>query len=200
MATLEVTGTMKLATRILDDARADAERTKADARQSIAAIRADSEHKLAACGAELAARRESAVKGVLDGCKTRASLDGRKAALAEKRLVIDEVFDRAYRALLALNDDARAKVCLAMLLSEAEDGDIVLPAQRDRAILAGLMDKLGGKRLTLADTDAAIQGGFVLSSEGYEKDCSFASLLGDLRLNEETEIARRLFADEGGQS
>jgi hypothetical protein len=49
------------------------------------------------------------------------------------------------------------------------------------------------KRLSLSDKDAAIDGGFVLLGEGYEKDCSFRSLLSVVRGEEETAVYQLLF-------
>ena len=200
MATEVVTGTIKLAARIVDDARADAEKTKAAAEESIAEIRAENEKKRNERGADYAAKREAAVKSVLDGCKTRAELDGRKRALAEKRAVIDAVFDRTYQALLALAGDARAAVLTAMLASEAEDGDVVVPAGKDREALKKLLTGFTAAKVTLSPDDAALDGGFTLVNRGYEKDCSFAALLRDLRDAEETEVAKLLFSSEGGIS
>ncbi len=200
MATEVVTGTMKLATRIIEDARADAEKTGAAANESIAEIRAENEKTQSLRKAEFAAKREAAVKSVLDGCKTRAELDGRKQALTKKRAVIDEVFNRAYSALLALSGSAREAVLGAMLAAEAEDGDVVVPAQADRALLTKVLNGFAGAKVTLGPDDAPLDGGFMLVNAGYEKDCSFQSLLRELRGEEETAVARLLFTSEGGQS
>ena len=200
MATEVVTGTMKLATRILDDARADAKNAEAAAEESAAAIRAENEQKLAGRRAEFAQKREAAVKSVLDGCRTRAELDGRKLALKKKRAVIDEVFAETYQALLALSDGERGKVLSALLAAEAGNGDVIVPASRDRAVIEKLLPGMADAKLTLSPDDAPFQGGFMLVNAGYEKDCSFASLLRDLRDAEETGVARLLFTSEGGQS
>ena len=200
MATEVVTGTIKLAQRIVEDARADAEKTRASAEESMAAIRAENEKALAQRSADFAAKREAAVKSVLDGCKTRAELDGRKYTLAEKRAVIDAVFEKTYEALLTLGGDARKNVLAAMLKAEAEDGDVVVPSGKDRGAMAEIVKGFSEARITLSDEDAGFDGGFLLANNGYEKDCSFVSLLRDLRDGEETGVARLLFTSEGGQS
>ena len=199
MATQEMTGTNKLAERILSDARADAAATLTDADRSAAAIRAEGEKKLTEQRAAFSTRREAAVKSILDGARTRAELDGRKTALKKKRAVIEQAFQKAYDKLLLLGDDARASVCLAMLTSEAEDGETVYPSKRDRAAVASAVKTFTKAKLVLADEDAALDSGFLLMGAGYEKNCSFASLMEELRSAEETDVAALLFGSREGQ-
>ena len=193
MTTDERTGTNKLVERILADARADAERTSEEAAGSVRQIAAEGE-KLRAEKAEMfAKKRDAAVAAVLDGCRTRASLDGRKAALTKKRAVIDAAFTRAYEKVLAMDDAARKDVCRRLLAGESEDGEAVVPAARDRAALAALLSEGCGAKVTLSTEDAPIEGGFLLKGDGYEKDCSLSSLMRELRDDEETAVAKRLF-------
>ena len=51
----------------------------------------------------------------------------------------------------------------------------------------------GASACTPSDTDAAIDGGFLLVGRSYEKDCSFRAILGMLRDSEETNVAGLLF-------
>lgn len=200
MATQEITGTIKLADRILSDARADAAKTSGEAQETMNAIRAESEKALSAKKAEFAAKRDAAVASVLDGCKTRAALDGRKSALKKKREVIDEAFSRAYDEIAKLSEQQRAQICLHLLQSEAEDGEVIRPAPRDRDVMKQILADYREYALTMSDADAEIDGGFLLVNTGYEKDCSFRSLLADLRSSEETNVANLLFNAKGGQS
>ncbi len=193
MATDEGTGTNKLVERILADARADAQRTSDEAEQSVRDLTAEGDKLRAEKAEEARRKREIAVSAVRDGCRTRASLEGRKDALRKKRAVIDAAFDAAYDKALAMDEQARKAVCRRMLQSEAEDNETVVPAKADRAALAALLDEGCGGRLKLANEDAPIDGGFLLKGDGYEKDCSFASLMRQLRDDEETAVAKRLF-------
>ena len=200
MATEEKTGTNKLVQRILDDAQSDAGKLTEEAENSVAEIRAKGEKACAERKAEYDAKLASAVKGVLDGSKTRAALDARKATLTKKRAVIDQAFAGAYQALLALSAEARGKICKNLLLREAEGGETVVPAKADRAAIAALTAEFAARKLTLSNEDADLDGGFLLLSKAYEKDCSFLSLFEELRNMEETRVAALLFSTEGGQS
>ena len=133
MSTQEMTGTNKLVERILSDANKDAQAQADQAQQSISAIKAENDRALTKQAEEFAQRREAAVQSVLDGCKTRAALDGRKAMLKKKRAVMDGVFKSAYQALLALSPEVRGGICKNMLLREAEGGETVIPCAADRA-------------------------------------------------------------------
>ena len=193
MSTLSISGTNKLAERIVGDAEAEAQKALAEANAAAEQIRAENEHAIQALRASHALKRESAVKSRTAGFLTRAALDGRKSALAKKRDMIDEVFQRAYQSLLQLGETHRAQICEQLLRAEAEGGETVVPAKADRKgierILAGMKDK----NLTLSAQDAPIEGGFLLVSKSYEKDCSFRSLMNETRQNEETSVAKMLF-------
>jgi V/A-type H+/Na+-transporting ATPase subunit E len=193
MSTLSISGTNKLAERIISDAEAEAQKTRTEANAAAEQIRAENERAVKALRASNAMKRESAVKSRVAGFQTRAALDGRKSALSKKRAVIDEAFQSAYRSLLRLDETRRARICEQLLLAEAEGGETVVPAKADRKgierVLAGLKDK----NLTLSSQDAPIEGGFLLLSKSYEKDCSFRSLMNEARQNEETSVAKMLF-------
>ncbi len=193
MATITISGTNKLANRIVGEAEDDARQAREEADASIREIRQQSEKALSVRRAELENQRETSKKSLIAGYLTRASLDGKKEALRKKRDVIDTAFSRAYDALLALDAEKRKAICARLLESEAEGGETVLPAKADRKALESLIAALPQKKLALSKDDAKIDGGFVLSGQGYEKDCSFLSLLSGLRAEEETSVYRLLF-------
>lgn len=186
-------GANKLAERILGDARADAGRTLSEARLSAEALKREAETRMQALSADYAAKREAAAAALIDGSRTRASLDARKAALAKKRVVIDEAFARAYADMCSLDTAARSAICRRMLVAEAEGGETVVPAAADRDAIAAMLKELPVSGLQLSDADAPIDGGFLLVGRSYEKDCSFRAILGLLRDSEETNVAGLLF-------
>jgi len=193
MATISISGTNKLAERIVGEAEADAKKVLSDAEAGVRSIRAESDKAVSEQRAQLAAKRDAAAKSLLDGFVTRTALDGRKSALAKKRVVIDKVFSAAYAAVLALDESARAEICKKLLRDEAEGGETVVPAKADRAGIANAITAMQGVSLKLSEKDADIEGGFLLVSGSYEKDCSFRSLMNEIRSDEETNIAKMLF-------
>ena len=187
------TGTNKLAERIISEAKNIADEVIAKANADVMAFSSENMQKLNEKRKELEQKREALVQGVLDGCKTRASIDGKKAALQKKREIIDRVFEEGYRALCALPADKRAQVCEKILKSEAEGGEEVIPAASDREIVEKIVSGLSGVKLTVSKENAEIDNGFLLKGNGYEKDCSFRSILSMMRDQDETEVANLLF-------
>lgn len=185
-------GVNKLAARIVSDAQQDALRIGKETADAISAIQKDNDCAVRALQVDYAQKREAAVKSVLDGSKTRAALDGRKETLAKKRAVIDVAFEQAYQKLLALSAGERGNICLAVLRREAEGGELLKPSAADRDAIAALLPDFG-RQVTLSNADAPIDGGFLLIAKSYEKDCSFRSILDELRQAEETNVAKMLF-------
>ena len=182
----------KLIGRILAEAEADASAAREKAAESCRAVMADCEKKIAERASIAAVGRDTAVKGVLDGARTRAELDGRKETLSVRRRILDEAFATAAKELNALTGSRREAILLRLLQQEAAEGDAVLPAKQDRALIEKLLPQVPVK-LTLSDEDAPFEGGFLLLGGSYEKDCSLNALMAELRLKEETNAARILF-------
>ena len=182
----------KLIGRILGEAEADASAARDKAAESCRALQADCEKRIAERAEAAAASRDAAVKGVLDGARTRAELDGRKETLSVRRRILDEAFAAAARELNALTGQRREAILRRLLEKEAAPGDVVMPAGQDRELIAGLLEQVP-QALTLSEEDAPFAGGFLLRGGSYEKDCSLDALMTELRLSEETNAARILF-------
>ena len=183
----------KLIERILGEAEADASAARDKAAESCRAVVADCEKRIAERAKAAAASRDTAVKGVLDGARTRAELDGRKETLGVRRRILDEAFAAATKELNALSGARREAILLRLLTTEAAAGDVVEPAKQDRAVIEKLLPQVPVK-LTLSEKDAPFEGGFLLRGGSYEKDCSLNALMAELRLQEETNAARILFS------
>ena len=193
MASVTISGTNKLAERIVTDAQDEARAVLAEAQTAAQGILRESEKAVSVRKAELNSQKNTAVTSLVSGYQTRAMLDAKKDALRKKRVVIDSAFTLAYEAMLSLDTEKRKSICKSMLLSQAEGGETVLPAAQDRAAVAALIAAMPDKKLTLASGTAAIDGWFILLGDGYEKDCSFRSLLSTIRDAEETAVYQLLF-------
>ena len=193
MASVTISGTNKLAERIVTDAQDEARAVLAEAQTATQGILRESEKAVSVRKAELNSQKNNAVTNLVSGYQTRAMLDAKKDALRKKRVVIDSAFTLAYEAMLSLDTEKRKSICKSMLLSQAEGGETVLPAAQDRVAVAALIAAMPDKKLTLASGTAAIDGGFILLGDGYEKDCSFRSLLSTIRDAEETAVYQLLF-------
>ena len=183
---------VNLIDRILADANAAAAKILAEAEASCNSIRESCEQEIAKRAERGDKERAQQVKAVLDGYQTRAELDGRKEALRDKRRILDDVFDEAYRKMLALPAEKREKLYLSILRSEAVENDTVAAAPVDRDTVKKAAAALPFP-VRISEKDANAEAGFVLYGNSYEKDCSMKAILRELRDAEETKIAKVLF-------
>ena len=178
--------------RILADAKEAAAKVLADAEASAGGIRESRDAEIAKKAEQAQKVREQQIGVILNGCRTRAELDGRKETLRAKRVLLDSVFTEAYHRMLALSNDRREAMFLSILKKEANANDTVKPAKVDREALRRVIARLPFS-VNLSEQDADAEAGFVLLGSGYEKDCSMKAILRELRDAEETNVAKILF-------
>ena len=181
-----------LSDRILADAKEAADKILADAEASASGIRESRDAEIARKAEQTEKEREQKVSVILNGCRTRAELDGRKEMLRAKRALLDNVFTEAYHRMLALSNEKREALYRAILLKEAKENDVIAPAKTDREVIAMTIAALPFA-VKLSEKDADAEAGFVLYGDGYEKDCSMKAILHELRDAEETNVAKILF-------
>ena len=88
--------------RILADAKEAAAKVLADAEASASGIRKSRDEEIAKKAEQVEKEREQQISVILNGCRTRAELDGRKDTLRAKRALLDGVFAETYARMLAL--------------------------------------------------------------------------------------------------
>lgn len=178
--------------RIIADAKEAADRILADAEASASGIRESRDAEIAQKAEQTEKKREQQISVILNGCRTRAELDGRKEMLRAKRTLLDSVFAETYHRMLALPNEKREALFRSILHREAKENDVVAPAKTDREVLAHTIRTLPFT-VKLSDRDAEAEAGFILYGDGYEKDCSMKAILRELRDAEETNVAKILF-------
>ncbi len=197
---MDVKNSERLLSSILDSARAEADAILAQGKERAEAIQAEAQAEAARIAQEAEAKAMAARTDVLERSRTNAGLDARKAALAQRRAVVDAAFEEALTAMCQLDEAARKDLLKKLLLENAEGGECISPAQEDAAALAQLLAEVnqalaqaGKAPLTLGDTRSGIRGGFFLLGSSYELNCSFEALLRDLREVEVSKVANLLF-------
>ena len=187
--------------RILGDARKDAEATLSEAEREAKAVMERTERQADALKADYERRRIELASSILDRSRTNAQLEGRKAALERRRELIDRAFAAAFDKLCALTGQRRESLLRGLLIRESEGGEKVRCAVCDRNVVNGLLQNVnadlsqrGLMPLTLGE-DAPVTGGFILTADKYEKNCSFEALLEDAKASCEGEVAGILFPD-----
>ena len=164
--------------------------------QNTAKAKVEEINTQAAADADEAARRQVLI----------AELEARKNSLDSKRKVIEEAFSEAEKELAKLPSDKWEKLIITTVLVASESGNekLCVPAADVEKYNGGMLAKLNaalikaGKKgeLTLASEPAKFTGGVMLIGKHSDFDGSFATILRDVRMKSEREVATMLFGTE----
>jgi len=164
--------------------------------KNIAKAKVEEINAQAAEDADEAARRQVLI----------AELEARKNSLDSKRKVIEEAFFGAEKELAKLSLDKWEKLITTTILAAIESGNekLCVPAADVEKYSGGMLAKLNaaliaaGKKgeLTLASEPAKFTGGVMIIGKHSDFDGSFATILRDVRMKSEREVATMLFGTE----
>ena len=184
--------------RILADAQAEADTALADADKEAERIALIAKDECFRMENETELKTKRLNDAAQEKSRTNAALDSRKYALKVKRALIDEAFALAAERMEQKSDAERSALIKALLIREAEGGETIIPAARDEANVKSVLAEVNAalaqsNRAPLTIAPADITGGFILKAAGYEKNCSFAAVLREVRAAEESAVAGILF-------
>ena len=180
-------GAEKIINDILLEAHSQADyiRTVAEEKADAILKKAEDESRTAVETAEKDA--EKAEKGYEARIASSGEMNRKKAMLAGRQELIDEVIRQAYDKLAGLDDAAYFEMLLKLLEKTAHSGDGVLclsekdlkrlPA--DFAQKAADTAKKAGGSLKISDTPEKISDGFILKYGGIEENCTLRALFDD---------------------
>ena len=195
----------KILERIQKDAQSEVDRIKGRAS-------ATADEILKKAQAEAEALKAQALEDAKNEAKQRgerivatASLDLRKAILAEKQNAIDTAFQAAVDILVKMGDAEYRKIIRDMILPNVQAGDEeIILSERDKARLGDdfaqeinrQLSESGKKgELTISQDTYNIVGGFVLRRGQIELNSSFESLFKSSRDDLESEVSKILFPE-----
>jgi V/A-type H+-transporting ATPase subunit E len=193
----------KLRQKIIDDAEAEAREILEQANAEAGVIKDEAEAEVRQIEAEAKAKAEAEAKEHIRRQVSLGELEARKAILADKGNVLEEVFNRALDDLKRRDREGSYALTKGLLLKAVEHGDeevIMSPDDRSAVGEAFVRDvnsklKSQGRRgeMTLSEETREIRGGFILRRGRAEINSSYETLLAMLRDEVETEIAKMLF-------
>jgi len=188
--------------KILTDAETEAEKIKkqAEERQTAEQVRLDEQLAEYKKQTELLARKAAEDEKMHLLAAARMSIAAEY--LAEKRKIIDEVFQKARQRLLNLSDEKYKQLMTKLLTKTIETGDEQLIVDKnekriDREFIKQFNSKLGTDRrgsLKLSDEKQDIQAGFILKRKKIKTNVSLDVILTQARKELEIELAKELFA------
>jgi V/A-type H+-transporting ATPase subunit E len=186
--------------KILSDAQAEAVKIRRDAEEKENAEQAQLNSQLK----EYQTQTESIAKRAGEDKKSHilaaARMEIAKELLAEKRKLLDEVFEKAQKQIETLPDNEYRQIMAKFMVGAVETGDeeAVVDNNEKRIneeFISEVNRQLGGKgHLKLSGRRETIGGGFILARGKIKTNASIPVLLEQARKDLETELAKELFS------
>ncbi|MHC4190670.1 MAG: V-type ATP synthase subunit E [Planctomycetota bacterium] len=192
----------KVVEKILADAKTEAEKVKKQAQDKVAAEQAKLDERLIEYKKQTETLAEKAGKDEKSHILAAARMDIAKQSLAEKRNILDEVFEQARRQLQNLPDEQYHELITKLIFDVVETGDeeIVIDKNEnriDQKFIKEINRKLGPdykSDLRLSDQRQDLGGGFILRRGKIKTNVSIDVLLDHARKELEIELAKQLFS------
>jgi V/A-type H+-transporting ATPase subunit E len=189
--------------KILADAKAEAEKIKEKAQEKETAEQAKLDEQLNAYKKQTDNIAQKAADDKKAHLLAAARMDIAKQLLAEKRKILDEVFEQARQQIGNLPDEQYRKLMTKLMLEAVETGDeeiIVDKNERriDHKFIQSINQQLASPHkgnLKLSEDKANIGGGFILKRGKIKNNVSVEVVLTQARKELEIELAKELFGN-----
>lgn len=175
-----MTGLEKILGQISDEAEQTARQHLQQAQQQVDEVMTKTDAELASMQEKHEQSLADQTKNILERAQSAADLEGRKQVLQYKQGLINQTVAEAKQTMQALSVQEYFSVLLT-IAGKAFEGD-----QATMALGANDLQRLprdfAGKLpagITLSDTPANIENGFVLIMDGIDINCSFEALFDD---------------------
>jgi len=192
----------KVTGKILAGAEEQVQKIKSEAEQKLAEEKAKLDRQLRDFGEQTKVLAEKAAKDKKSHILAATRMALAKELLAEKRKILDEVFQAALDGLQKLPDDQYRNLIAKLMLEAAETGEeeVIIDKNEER-IDQQLVEKVNermssGKKadLKLSDQKQDIGAGFILKRGKVKTNVTFDVLLNNARKQLEIGLAKELFA------
>lgn len=189
--------------KILEDARRDAAKTLDEANTRAEALKRQSEERLRVQREALSEQTKQDAAALRGRMLRMAELEARKARLAAKREVIDQVFDTVLGGMKSMPQAQRMAYNRRILLEAARGGETILCDGEDVELFPpsfiddvnARLARAGKRPVRLGDERRKLGGGFVLRDGGMEIHCRYDRIIAEQRPSLEADVARMLFDD-----
>lgn len=187
--------------KILADARAEADKTKKQADDKEADEQAKLSEQLDEYKKQTEILAQQAGKDEKSHILAAARMNIAKEYLAEKRKILDEVFEQARQQLQNLPDEEYHALIKKLLLDAVETGDeeVVVDTNEGRIskeLIKEINQQLSSDRkssLKLSDQRQNLGAGFILTRGKIKTNVSIEVLLDQARKELEIQLAKELF-------
>ncbi len=189
--------------KILADANAEADKIKKEAEEKEAAEQAKLNEQLKEYKKQTELLAKKAGEDEKSHILAAARMDIAKEFLAEKRKILNEIFEQAHQQLQNLPDEEYRALIKKLILDAVETGDeeVVVDTKEkriDREFIKKINNELGsGKKgnLKLSGQKQDIGAGFILKRGKIKTNVSIGVLLDQARKELEIDLAKELFSE-----
>jgi len=191
--------------KILSDANAEADKIRQEKQQQTQAEQTRFEQQMQEYQEETRQKAKKTAENKKVHLLAAMRMDIRKEHLAEKRRILDEVFQKAEQQLMNLPDNEYAELMKRLMLNAIETGDeeVIVGTEEtriDERFIRNVNRQLGSEykqELRLCEEKAAIKGGFILRRGNIKINVSLELSIKQARDNLEIELAGKLFKTQG---
>ncbi len=189
--------------KILSEAQGEADKIKSDAQQKLSEEQAQLDKQLSEYKEQTNQLAKKAAEDKKAQMFAAARMDIAKKYLAQKRKLLQEVFDKAKEQLALMPDEQYQQLMKKLTKAAVETGDeeviVDINEKRlDHEFIKQVNRELGPGfhgNLRLSQEKQAIGGGFILQRGKIRNNVSLAVLLDDAKKELEIELAKELFAN-----
>jgi V/A-type H+-transporting ATPase subunit E len=189
--------------KILSDARVEAQKINQQAQEKQGAEQAKLDEQLDEYNKQTQALAKKSAGDEKLHILAAARMDIAKQLLAEKRKILDEVFEQAQNRLKKLPDAEFRKLMTKLMLDAVEAGDEEVIVDKNEAriddkFISQINQQLGPEKkgkLKLSSERENLGAGFILKRGKIKVNASIEVLLNQARKELEIELAKELFGD-----
>jgi V/A-type H+-transporting ATPase subunit E len=189
--------------KILADAETEAEKIKEKAQEKEAADQAKLNEQIRGFKKQTALIAQKTAKDEKAHLLAAARMDIAKQLLAEKRKILDEVFEQARGQIENLTDEQYRRLMTKLMLEAVETGDEEVVVDKnekriDQKFIQSINQQLAPSRkgnLKLSEDRTNLGRGFILKRGKIKNNVSIEVLLTQAREELEIELAKELFED-----
>jgi vacuolar-type H+-ATPase subunit E/Vma4 len=187
--------------KIQEDAKADAQKTVADAKERALNLQKASDKRMDDLEASYKRRFQTESVALEERLKRMGDLEAKKNRLQKQRELIDLAFENAKEGVRSLPQDSLLAFFVSQAVKTATGDETVLLGRSSDFLGDNFIDTLNqelvkaGKKGQLKKGQATVEGtGFVLESGGVLYDCTLEKLIDAERLTCEKQVADILFS------
>lgn len=186
--------------KIQEDAKADAQKTVADAKERALNLQKASDKRMDDLEASYKRRFQTESVALEERLERMGDLEAKKNRLQKQRELIDLAFENAKEGVRSLPQDSLLAFFVSQAVKTATGDETVLLGRASDFLGDNFIDTLNqelvkaGKKGQLKKGQATVEGtGFVLESGGVLYDCTLEKLIDAERLTCEKQVADILF-------